>query len=104
MATIAADAQWVGIDVSQKWLDIVLRPSGTYWRLSNQEIGWNHLVEHLQDIEVKLIVLESTGGMERGVVQRLQRQGLSVAVINPCQMSTILADRVASANFVTFSN
>ena len=83
MATIAAEAQWVGIDVSQKWLDIVLRPSGTYWRLSNQESGWNHLVEHLQDIEVKLIVLESTGGMERGVVQLLQRQGLSVAVINP---------------------
>ena len=26
MATIAGEAQWVGIDVSQKWLDIVLRP------------------------------------------------------------------------------
>jgi transposase len=37
----------------------------------------------VQSIEVELIVLESTGGMERGVVQVLQRQGLPVAVINP---------------------
>jgi transposase len=37
----------------------------------------------LQHLEVKLVVLESTGGMERGIVQQLHRQGLPVAVINP---------------------
>jgi len=83
MTIIAGEAQWVGIDVSQNWLDIVLRPSGTYWRLSNQESGWSQMIEHLRPIETKLIVLESTGGMERGAVQLLQREGFSVAVINP---------------------
>lgn len=83
MARTVGEAQWVGIDVSQNWLDIVLRPSGCYWRLSNQESDWNQLVEYLSPIEVKLIVLESTGGMERGIVHRLQREGYSVAVINP---------------------
>jgi transposase len=83
MKAIEAQAQWVGIDVSQQWLDVVLRPSETYWRLSNQQSGWTELVTHLQSVDVKLIVLESTGGMERGVVQVLQRQGLPVAVINP---------------------
>jgi len=83
MVQMVTDPQWVGIDVSQAWLDIVLRPAGTYWRLSNQESGWAELVTHLQYLDIKLIVLESTGGMERGVVQVLQRQGFSVAVINP---------------------
>lgn len=83
MVTLITEPQWVGIDVSQAWLDIVLRPAGTYWRLSNQETGWAELVTHLQNLEVKLVVLESTGGMERGVVQVLQRQELPVAVINP---------------------
>lgn len=83
MVTIVAEPQWVGIDVSQAWLDIALRPAGTYWRLSNQEPGWAELITHLQHMEVKLVVLESTGGMERGVVQALQQQELPVAVVNP---------------------
>jgi transposase len=77
------ESQWIGIDVSQAWLDIALRPAGTYWRVSNQPAGWLELVEKLKRLSVNLIVLESTGGMERGVVQLLQQQSLSVAVINP---------------------
>jgi transposase len=77
------EPQWIGIDVSQAWLDIALRPAGTYWRVSNQPAGWLELVENLKRLSVNLIVLESTGGMERGIVQLLQQQSLSVAVINP---------------------
>jgi len=80
---LVTEPQWVGIDVSQAWLDIVLRPAGSYWRLSHQASGWAELVSQLQGMEVKLIVLESTGGMERWVVQLLQRQELPVAVIHP---------------------
>ncbi|MEX0270145.1 hypothetical protein AB3R30_13455 [Leptolyngbyaceae cyanobacterium UHCC 1019] len=56
MVTVITDiteAQWVGIDVSQAWLDIVLRPVGTYWRLSNQETGWSEIVTHLPSFSVK---------------------------------------------------
>lgn len=83
MEPTVTEAQWVGIDVSQAWLDVVLRPTGRYWHLSNQESGFEELVAHLQSFEVKGIVLESTGGMERKVVQVLQQQGFAVAVINP---------------------
>ena len=82
MVIIATESQTVGIDVSQAWLDIALRPAGTYWRLSNQEQGWTELVKQLQDLSISLVVVESTGGMERGIVQVLQKAGVSVAVIN----------------------
>jgi transposase len=75
--------QWVGIDVSQAVLDIALRPAGLYWQVSNQQRGWQELYEHLKKLSIHLIVVESTGGMERGMVQLLQQQGLAVAVINP---------------------
>lgn len=83
MVTVVTEAQWVGIDVSQASLDVVLRPAGTYWQVCNQELGWGELVTQLQGIVVQLVVVESTGGMERGIVEQLQRQGLPVAVINP---------------------
>jgi hypothetical protein len=37
MMTTTSERQWVGIDVSQEWLDIALRPAGTHWRCPNQE-------------------------------------------------------------------
>jgi transposase len=83
MSIIATEHQSVGIDVSQAWLDIALRPAGTYWRLANQEQGWRELIEQLKDLPISLVVVESTGGMERGIVQVLQKAGVSVAVINP---------------------
>lgn len=83
MVAIAPERQIVGIDVSQAWLDIALRPAGTYWRFANQAQGWTELMEQLKDIPTSLVVVESTGGMERGIVQALQQAGISVAVINP---------------------
>ena len=81
MNIIATENQWVGIDVSQAWLDIAVRPAGTYWRFPNQENGWTELLSQLNLITVSLVVLESTGGMERGIVQVLQQHGVSVALI-----------------------
>lgn len=75
--------QWVGIDVSQDWLDIALRPEGIQWRVRNKESGWSELLTNLETRPIALIVMESTGGMERGIEQTLQQQKLPVAVINP---------------------
>ncbi|OKH22680.1 hypothetical protein NIES1031_19705 [Chroogloeocystis siderophila 5.2 s.c.1] len=44
MVTVVTEPQWLGIDVSQAWLDVVLRPAGTYWQVSHQEMGWVELV------------------------------------------------------------
>jgi len=34
---------WIGIDVSQAWLDIAARPSGDIWREPNTLVGWEAL-------------------------------------------------------------
>ncbi len=83
MVSGVSEPQWVGIDVSQARLDVALRPAAIYWQVDNQALGWSELVNQLQGIPVKLVVIESTGGMERGIVQQLQRQNFAVAVINP---------------------
>lgn len=83
MVMVVTESQWVGIDVSQAWLDIAVCPSRSYWRIPNQESGWQELLEQLKSISVSLVVLESTGGMERGIAQALQQQEVLVAVINP---------------------
>jgi transposase len=41
------------------------------------------LIEQFKKQTIELIVIQSTGGMERGVVQKLQKEGFKVAVINP---------------------
>ena len=76
-------AQWIGIDVSQAWLDIAARPSGDIWREPNTLAGWEALAQRLSQLQVALIVVESTGGMERNGVEHLQRAEFAVAVINP---------------------
>jgi transposase len=80
---IRPQKQWVGIDVSKTTLDIALRPSLTIWQELNQQSGWESIAKILKEQEIELIVVESTGGLERGLVQYLQQQGLSVSVINP---------------------
>lgn len=81
--TTISEPQWVGIDVSQAKLDIALRPAGSTWQVNNTDAGRQELLTRLSAIVVSLVVIESTGGLERGVVQVLQRQGIPVAVINP---------------------
>ncbi len=82
MNTIS-EPQWIGIDVSQANLDIALRPAGSTWQVNNTDSGWQKLLTQLSEIAVVLVVVESTGGLERGVVPVLQRQAMPVAVINP---------------------
>lgn len=88
----------VGIDVAKAWLDIAVRPTGTNapstpstpsqaaWRLANEDAALAHLVEQLQTLAPRSIVLEATGGYERLVTARLAEAGLPVAVVNPRQV------------------
>jgi transposase len=76
--------QFVGIDVSNAWLDVAHRPSGELRRVENREEGWQQLVTELQSsVSAVLIVLEATGGYESGVVVALADAGLTPVVANP---------------------
>jgi transposase len=76
---------FVGIDVSKKWLDIAVIPSGENWRAENSEAGIRALIQRLEDLQGELmrIVVESTGGYEAMLLSRLCAAQLPVSHVNP---------------------
>lgn len=75
--------QWVGIDVSKAHLDVYVHPQGKQWRSPNSEVGISEIVKTLAAVEVALVVLEATGGMEQAVTTALSQAGVAVVVSNP---------------------
>lgn len=77
---------FVGIDVSKEHLDVYVRPTGEYRRLSNDEAGIQAAVAWLTPAAPARIVLESTGGLELPLVLALVAGDLPVVQINPRQV------------------
>jgi len=77
---------FVGIDLSQTYLDVAVRPGSRAWRVPNDGPGHSRLLRRLQDLQPALVVLEASGGLERPVTRALIQAGLPVAVVNPRQI------------------
>lgn len=75
--------QNAGIDVSKQHLDVCLRDE--LWRVPNEASGWDGLIAKCKAGDVDLVVLEASGGYERGIVCALQQAGLQVARVNARQ-------------------
>lgn len=79
-----------GIDVSKRWLDLAARPAASVERFANTAAGQAALVAHVQGLppvqRPELLVVEATGGLERGVVTALGDAQVAVAVVNPRQV------------------
>jgi transposase len=74
---------FVGIDVAKRHLDVASTLAAGVRRVPNTEDGWDTLVAELDRLEPERIVLEATGGYERGVAVALAAAGLPVSVVNP---------------------
>jgi transposase len=72
-----------GIDVSKQHLDICLIDDAV--RLANDADGWNGVAAILSQAQVDLMVIEATGGYERGPLCALQTTGVDGARVNPRQ-------------------
>lgn len=72
-----------GIDVSKQHLDACWGTEDQ--RLDNDASGWDVLIAKLKAANVDLVVIEATGGYERGLVCALQGAGITVARVNPRQ-------------------
>ncbi len=72
-----------GIDVSKQHLDACWATQEL--RLGNDTSGWNELIAKFKADDVDLVVLEASGGYERGLVLALQSAGITVARVNPRQ-------------------
>jgi transposase len=83
---VKAALNFVGIDVSQSTWDVHLRPQGRSLSVPADRDGAGVLREQLVALGPCLVVLEATGGLERGLVAELLDAGLSVAVVNPRQV------------------
>jgi transposase len=79
-----------GIDVSKHWLDVAARPDAPPERFPNTAAGQAAVVAHLRALpkarRPQLVVVEATGGLERGVVEALDDAPVPVAVVNPRQV------------------
>lgn len=75
----------VGVDVSKRRLDVVITSKGKHFAVSNDQAGLAELAEKFHGLEIKLCVLEATGGLEQLCVVYLQSMGIAVSVVNPRQ-------------------
>jgi len=72
-----------GIDVSKDHLDVHLLERGS--RIDNDASGWDAVIAKLKESDVDLVVVEASGGYERGLVTALHRAQIDVARVNPRQ-------------------
>jgi transposase len=77
---------FVGVDISERWLDVHLLPSGEHAGFSRDRRGIARLVAWLASKGRLLVVVEATGGLERGLWAALAQVGIAVAVVNPRQV------------------
>ena len=81
-----ATSSYVGIDVAKSRLDVAVLGKERVWQVDNTRDGITRLVEQMQELQPELIVVEATGGYQRGVVDALFWAGLVVAVVNPARV------------------
>jgi hypothetical protein len=91
---------FVGVDISESWLDVHLLPSGERARFSRDRRGIARLVRWLVGKGRLLVVVEATGGLKRGLRAALAQAGIALAVVNPRQIRDLAraADRLAKTD------
>lgn len=72
-----------GVDVSKNHLDACWLVEQQ--RVVNASSGWDELIAKFKAAQVELVVIEATGGYERGLVLALQGAGITVARVNARQ-------------------
>ena len=85
--TDAPELIFVGIDVSQATLEVVLNDRDKTQTFSNDEPGLKSLLAMLTEMRerVGVVLLEATGGLQQPAAATLCAHGLAVMVINPRQ-------------------
>ena len=76
----------VGIDVAKDSFQVASDPAGLNLSLPNDPKGRQKLLDTLQAYRITLVVLEATGGYERGLLADLLQASHNVVVANPRQV------------------
>lgn len=76
---------YVGIDVAKESFAVAVHETDTAWTAANTASGIAETLDRLRTLGSVLVVLEATGGCERGLVTALDAVGLPTCVVNPCR-------------------
>lgn len=74
---------FVGIDVAKAKLDLARSDTGELLTVANDPSGIAQIVDSLRTAPPQVIVVESTGGLQRPLLDALLDAGLPVALVNP---------------------
>lgn len=77
---------FVGIDVSQDWLDVHVHPLDRHTRLANTPAGWQALAGELAAWPQARIGAEASGGYEAGILRHLAQAGFTVHRLDACNV------------------
>lgn len=82
---MATAKTYVGLDISKDYLDLA-STEAVLGRFTYDFDGIAQLLEALGPLEVELLVLEATGGLEDAIAAELEAAGFCVAIVNPRQV------------------
>lgn len=77
------NGEFVGIDVSKVCLDVAVGQEGAEWSVKNNKTHVDQLITRLRELAPTLIVVESTGGLERLLITALYEAQLPFARVHP---------------------
>ena len=78
-------AQWIGVDVSKKMLD-VFSPNLGAFRVANTAQGFNTLIAKISKVPVAGVVMEATGGYEQALLKSLSQHSINASIVNPARV------------------
>jgi transposase len=76
---------WIGVDICKKYLDVG-STTGTPVRAANDADERAALARRLKSDNVRGVIVEATGGLERALVQALEAEGVPAAIVNPARV------------------
>jgi transposase len=77
---------FIGVDVSQDYLDVHVRPASLHQRFANTIAGIAALIAWVRPYAAERIVFESTGPYQKAAVGALLAEGLPAVVVNARQV------------------
>jgi transposase len=82
---MTTSSAWIGVDICKKHLDVG-GATGTPVRVRNDADGRQALARRLKAENVRGVILEATGGLERPVLKAFEAEGVPASIVNPARV------------------
>jgi transposase len=80
-----APGAWIGVDICKKYLDVG-STTGTPVRVVNDADGRAALARRLKCENVRGVIIEATGGLERPVMEAFAAKDVPASIVNPARV------------------